>query len=233
MERDQEGRIDTPATEQETTTENELSFCSSGVPEAPKPPAVRDPEDEKTGGLMATSAIVNAALVMQPFQANLMGADATAAGIMDAIEAKLLDVNAGELQPIEGMLLAQAMSLQTIYASLARRAVAQDQPKHHQTLLTLALKAQAQSRATLEALVELKSPRHPATFVKQANIAHGPQQVNNGVASATPAGAVSNEQTRLLEAQGHERLDTGTQGAAGAGHPQLETVGAVNRSEND
>jgi hypothetical protein len=233
MERDQEGRIDTPATEQETTTENELSLCSTGVPEPPKPPAVRDPEDETIDGLMATSAALNAALVMQPLQTNLVGANATAGGIMDALEVTLRSIQAGDMATVESMLLSQAMSLQTIYASLARRAVAQDQPKHHQTLLTLALKAQAQSRATLEALVEMKSPRHPATFVRQANIAHGPQQVNNGVASATPAGAVSNEQTRLLEAQGHERLDTGTQGAAGAGHPQLETVGAVNRSEND
>ena len=40
------------------------------------------------------------------------------------------------------------------------------------------MKAQAQSRATISALVDLKYPRQ-ATFVKQANIAHGPQQVNN------------------------------------------------------
>ena len=45
----------------------------------------------------------------------------------------------------------------------------------------MALKAQAQIRATNSALVDLKYPRQ-ATFVKQANIAHGPQQVNNGTA---------------------------------------------------
>ena len=31
----------------------------------------------------------------------------------------------------------------------------------------------------MEALAEMKNP-HPVAFVKQANIAHGPQQVNNG-----------------------------------------------------
>lgn len=42
-------------------------------------------------------------------------------------------------------------------------------------------KVQAQSRATVSALVDLKYPRH-ATFAKQVNIAHGPQKVSNGAA---------------------------------------------------
>ena len=46
--------------------------------------------------------------------------------------------------------------------------------------MTLALKAQAQSRATISALVDLKYPKQAATFVKQANMTTGPQQVNNG-----------------------------------------------------
>jgi hypothetical protein len=44
--------------------------------------------------------------------------------------------------------------------------------------MQLALKAQNQSRATLQALVQLKQPSQ-ITFVKQANIAQGHQQVNN------------------------------------------------------
>ncbi len=47
-----------------------------------------------------------------------------------------------------------------------------------ETDLRLALKAQAQSRATVEALAEMKNPRAVA-FVRQANIARQ-QQVNNG-----------------------------------------------------
>jgi hypothetical protein len=45
--------------------------------------------------------------------------------------------------------------------------------------MRLALKAQRQCRATIETLVMAKNPA-PVTFVKQANVAHGPQQVNNG-----------------------------------------------------
>ncbi len=43
--------------------------------------------------------------------------------------------------------------------------------------MRLALKAQAQCRATLETLAKIKNP--PTLFAQQANIAHGPQQVNN------------------------------------------------------
>lgn len=39
----------------------------------------------------------------------------------------------------------------------------------------LALKAQGQCRATVETLAAIKNP--PVVFARQANIAHGPQQV--------------------------------------------------------
>ena len=43
--------------------------------------------------------------------------------------------------------------------------------------MRLALKAQGQCRATLETLATIKNP--PVVFARQANIAQGPQQVNN------------------------------------------------------
>ncbi len=170
---------------------------------APKPPATTaTPAAQRSAGLMATSALLNAAAVIQPLQKNLAGEDATADGILLALEAKLKGVQAGDMTAIESMLLSQATSLQTIYASLARRATSQEYLKQYQTYLTLALKAQAQSRATLEALIELKQPRHMATFVKQANIAHGHQQVNN--ATSSPAESLPAEPSKLLEAPQHE-----------------------------
>jgi len=42
----------------------------------------------------------------------------------------------------------------------------------------MALKAQGQCRTTLETLAAIKNP--PVLFAKRANIAHGPQHVNNG-----------------------------------------------------
>ena len=92
-------------------------------------------------------------------------------------------VQAGDMQPVEAMLYGQAKTLETIFTSLARKAVAQEYLKQFQVNLTLALKAQAQCRATLEALAEIKNPR-PVAFVKQANISGGHQQVNNGAPDA-------------------------------------------------
>jgi hypothetical protein len=62
-------------------------------------------------------------------------------------------------------------------------------------------------------------------YARQANIANGPQQVNNGT-DATPAGGkTSIEQNKLLEHQHEQRLDTGTQGAASGADSALATVG--------
>jgi hypothetical protein len=98
-------------------------------------------------------------------------------------------VQGGDMRPVEAMLYGQAVTLETIFTSLARRATSQEYLKQFQAYLGLALKAQAQCRATLEALAEIKNPR-PVAFVKQANISGGHQQVNNGVQPAQQAGSV-------------------------------------------
>ena len=116
------------------------------------------------------------------------------------------EVQAGDMGRVEAMLYGQALTLQTIFTNLARKAVAQEYLKQFQVNLALALKAQAQCRATLEALAEIKNPR-PVSFVQQANIAHGPQQVNNGgqgfsdTSTRAPAHAEKTEaaQNELLE----------------------------------
>jgi hypothetical protein len=141
------------------------------------------------------------------------------------------NVQAGDMRPVEGMLYRQAKTLETMFTSLARRAANQDGLKQFQVNLTLALKAQAQCRATLEALAEIKNPR-PVQFVKQANMTTGPQQVNNGYAG-TPshsgiqsgAGNIQSEQNKLLEAEHGNYLDTRAQGAASRVNQTVEAVG--------
>ena len=141
------------------------------------------------------------------------------------------------------MLVSQATALQTIFTGLARRAQSQEYQKNLEAFLGLALKAQAQSRATISALVDLKYPRQ-ATFVKQANIAHGPQQVNNGGAGGelrdqyaqarTPAEQSKPEQNKLLEAdhgQPGQIMDTRAAQAAERSHQTVETVEQVHRTE--
>ena len=87
--------------------------------------------------------------------------------------------------------------------------------------MRLALLAQAQARSTAEALALLKNPM---PYIKQANIAHGHQQINNGQ-QATGAGNSQSEPNKLLEAQHGNTLDIGAQAAAGRANQKLETVG--------
>jgi hypothetical protein len=99
--------------------------------------------------------------------------------------------------------------------------------------MRLALKAQSQSRATVETLAAIKNP--PVVFARQANIAHGPQQVNNGLASnSTTASAHPGESasapTELLEDRTHgsPKMDTRAAPATGRANSGMEPVGAIN-----
>ena len=58
---------------------------------------------------------------------------------------------------------------------LLEGAMASDYLDQFEGYLKLALRAQVQSRATIGTLAELKNPPIMG-YVKQANIAHGPQQ---------------------------------------------------------
>lgn len=117
------------------------------------------------------------------------------------------EVKAGNLGMLERMLAAQAFSLDTMFTDLARRARRQDGLAQIQTLTGLAFKAQAQCRATIEALAEIKNPK-AATFVRQANIAHQ-QQVNNGDA-APPAKAIAPVLPAQLSAPSPDPILAGT-----------------------
>lgn len=96
-------------------------------------------------------------------------------------------VQAGDLSDIEATLAAQAVALDIMFTELARRA-ALNMGTHlvaTETYLRLALKAQGQSRVTMQTLAEVKYPK-TATFVRQQNNAYQ-QQVNNGGGSGLPA----------------------------------------------
>jgi len=172
---------------------------------------------------------VNGASVIEAYQGNVMGKEADINAMIERLRDTFKEVRGGDLHIMEAMLIGQATALQTIFTSLARRAANQEHLRQYETFLGLALKAQAQSRATISALVDLKYPKQ-ATFVKQANIAHGPQQVNNGTA---PTGAISHaeekksEQNKLLEDKSHERpyLDIGATPATSRVNQAVGTVG--------
>lgn len=187
---------------------------------------------------------INSLLVINSLE-NLVDKDTDKALMLEALQNSMQEVKSGHLACLEAMLIGQATALQSLFSSLAMRASDQEKLPNYQAFMTLALKAQNQSRATISALGELKYPRQ-ATFVKQANIAHGPQQVNNGeVSQATPGDfeqaharahekKMKSRQNKLLEVnhgQPGKRLDARAAKTAERGNSAVETVAAVNRTK--
>ena len=92
----------------------------------------------------------------------------------------------------------------------------------------MAMKAQNQCRMTLETLANIKNP--PVVYAKQANIANGPQQVNNGSTPRAHADENKIPPDKLLENGNEQRMDTGTEGQASGGNSELATMAKVNRA---
>lgn len=164
-------------------------------------------------------------------------------GLTSEIARQVKLVQAGDMSGPEAMLVAQSHALDLMFSSLANRAAANMNAGHlgaTEGYLKLALKAQSQCRTTIEALGELKYPR-TATFIKQANIA-GQQQVNNGAGgdtrTSTHTGAQAGAREKnitptnelLTEGLQHAAMDTRGTGATVGASPELEAVGAVNRT---
>lgn len=142
-------------------------------------------ESSKAKGVLATVPSINNAAVIESFQGNVMGKDADLGEIVEMLETFIQQVSKDDLSGLEAMLVGQATALQTIFTSLARRAAVQHGLAQYQTYMGLALKAQAQCRATITALADLKRPKQSA-FIGQANLTTGPQQVNNVVHCIAP-----------------------------------------------
>ena len=106
---------------------------------------------------------------------------------VSVLNAKVAAIHRGDLREAEAILTAQALALNAIFTEMAVNSGLNMQHSLDaaERLMRLALKAQGQCRATFDTLVAIKNPP-AAVFARQANIAHGPQQVNNGVSA--PAG---------------------------------------------
>lgn len=197
----------------------------------------KDEADRKNAmASVFTSTSLNSARIVVGYNAgntiDLMAA-------MDVLAEHQKEIKAGDMSRAESMLMNQAVALQSIFVDLALRAKGQTGLPQLQTLTGLALKAQSGCRATLQALGELKYPRQ-ATFVKQANIAHGPQQVNNGSTQndGTQAGTLSHAQeskplqNELLEdaSYGSTQLDTRATTTPARSDTTMEAVAAVHRA---
>lgn len=86
----------------------------------------------------------------------------------------------GDIRGVENSLICQASTLDRIFNLFVRRACREGSWEYREMDFRIAFRAQSQFRATLATLAAIKSPARVA-IVNQANIAHGPQQVNNGI----------------------------------------------------
>lgn len=150
--------------------------------------------------------------------------------VVDELRRQTAALNSGDLTRAEDMLLAQAHTLDGLFAQLASRALRSQQRDGLESYMRLALKAQNQARATLQTLAEMKVPRQVA-FVRQANIGNQ-VQVNNGAASQPARTRKSKKaQNELLEVEHGERLDARAASTAGGTDPAMATLETEHRAE--
>jgi hypothetical protein len=198
--------------------------------------AVGKPAEDQAVAIARTvlQPTVQAAVTLKEFGKSY--GDLDLGGLIDSLTEQARASSDGDLKRAEAMLTTQAHTLDAIFNNLACRAALNigEYMDACEKYLKLALRAQSQCRATWEALATIKNPPVMG-YVRQANIAHGPQQVNN--ASNTPAGAPRagenpNLQNKLLEEKDGERLDPGTACTPGRTDPEIATVGEVDQAED-
>lgn len=203
----------------------------------PAPPAKPDPNvlnvkaaaNEDMAASYARTAVrptVQAALTIRAYQP-LPQEDVPITALVDELVAHCDAVNDGSLKRGEAMLTAQAHTLDAIFGECARRARGNmgEYPQTAELYLRAAFRAQSQCRATWETLAQMKNPA-PVAFVRQANIANGPQQVNNGPPpEGSRAGEIGNAPSKLLEA-GNEAFPGVAAGAVGA-NQEMAPVGEI------
>jgi hypothetical protein len=195
-------------------------------------PVVMKPDDDLDAAFATTMLrpTVQAARTLYQSQ----GDQHTVTALTNELAAQVRASLDGSTERSESMLLSHAHTLDELFHVLTRKALLNFGSQYlnaGERYMRLALKAQSQARTTLETLATIKNP---PIYAKQANIAHGPQQVNNGEISDTHGRACAqefkNQPNELLEQKTNEWLDTGAAGKAVGGNQRVEAVGAVDGS---
>jgi hypothetical protein len=183
--------------------------------------------DEDEGLFLARTALrptVQAAVTLKEYDKSYGDLDLN--GLIAVLTEQTKASNDGDLGRAEAMLTAQAHSLDAIFNNLARRAINAEYMDKLDGYLKLALRAQSQCRATWETLSTIKNPPVMG-YVRQANIANGPQQVNNTISDDSRVQGNQNQQNELLEQKDGEQLDTQATRTTSKADPAMATVGEV------
>jgi hypothetical protein len=183
---------------------------------------------------LVTHPGVNAAMVIKEFAEVFGGLDAVeVAALAVHLKDGMNDVSKNDLSSCEAMLYSQAHVLQAVFVDALQQVPKQGWFSTSEAYMRMAMKAQNQCRMTLETLLQIKNPA--VVFARQANIAQGPQQVNNGMIPAAErrAGARKTEKPQNKLSGGSNELppDTGAPGAAVGSDPAMATVGTFDRAK--
>lgn len=195
----------------------------------------KDESWEEAKARAAMSPVYTGSLTARRFASLEEELDTNAA--VAAVYAVIERVRSNEMHDMENILVAQAIALNCVFTQMAGRASANMNTNLEKTeaFMRMALRAQANCRATIETLAEVKNPR-TTNFVRQQNNAHQ-QQVNNGVsmtesAARAPASKKTNVRNELLEVQDGERLDTRAESTTGGADQNVATVEQVHRAKD-
>jgi hypothetical protein len=210
-------------------------LCHEEVEGKPKPLKVHLQEGEAEELALARTVLrptVQGAVTVREYSKWFPGEACDLGELVNALSEQTSLVTDGKLERGEAMLAVQAHTLDAIYNNLARRAQNAEYLSQFDTYLKFALRAQAQCRATWEAISEIQNPPI-AGYVNQANIAQN-QLVNNDAgnfetSTRTRAQARKNQkaQSKLLEHVDHEPdkwLDRGTSTTAERADSAVEAV---------
>lgn len=187
---------------------------------------------ERAAQVLTASGVAAYRVISSCEQANSAFVDSSA--MLSCLSEQAAKVVTGDLSQVESMLVNQAVALQSLFSKLAERGMYCDTTTAFELNLRIALRAQSQCRATLETLAAIKNP--PIVYAKQANIASGHQQVNNGVSHPRE---IENAQSKL-SANGINNLridtnelssDTRTPALTSRTDPQVEALGEVYRAK--
>lgn len=138
---------------------------------------------------LAANASTTNGMVTAFYASRTMGVNICLQEMALELNRQVMAAERGDRTKAESLLQCQAITLNAIFAEMARRAALNMNSNIPATeaYMRMALRAQNQSRATLETLSAIKNPS--LVVAKQANITTGPQQVNNVLVNSSMEGS--------------------------------------------
>mgnify|MGYP001821227006 CR=1 FL=1 len=178
---------------------------------------VEEPKDGDLDKKLAETALdssIQASLSVRKYGAEEVFRDVDINTLAQSLSEQIKATKENDLDDLEAMLTGQAYVLNAMFNNLTQKAVNNMgyDMRVAEAFLKYGLRVQSQCQSTIEKISQIKNPPLVG-YARQANIAHGHQQVNNGLEN-------QNVQNELLEEKDGEWLDTRAKSKAGRDDPQ-------------